>query len=85
VRSAANPQCDIEIAITGARPGEKLFEELFYDPAQAEPTRQPKILRSRMQRHSNRDLEAGLARLQTALQHQDEAELRLVLFELIND
>ena len=28
-------------SVIGVRPGEKLFEELFYDPANAEPTRAP--------------------------------------------
>jgi FlaA1/EpsC-like NDP-sugar epimerase len=30
-----NPDGDIAIEVTGIRPGEKLYEELFYDPAHA--------------------------------------------------
>lgn len=85
VRSAKNPEGDIEIAVTGARPGEKLFEELFYDPSQAERTRHPKILRSKLARHADRDLEAGLTALTAALDEQDEATLRRVLFEFIEE
>jgi FlaA1/EpsC-like NDP-sugar epimerase len=38
---------DIEISYTGVRPGEKLYEELFFGPADATPTTHPKILRAR--------------------------------------
>jgi FlaA1/EpsC-like NDP-sugar epimerase len=38
---------DIEIAYTGIRPGEKLYEELFFGPDDATPTEHPKILRAR--------------------------------------
>ena len=38
---------DIEIRYTGIRPGEKLYEELFFGAEQAMPTRHPKVLRAR--------------------------------------
>ncbi|HEX4684480.1 MAG TPA: nucleoside-diphosphate sugar epimerase/dehydratase [Gemmatimonadaceae bacterium] len=38
---------DIEIIYTGVRPGEKLYEELFFGPEDAAPTSHPKILRAR--------------------------------------
>ncbi|MDR2175522.1 MAG: polysaccharide biosynthesis protein [Synergistaceae bacterium] len=37
------PGKDIPIVYTGARPGEKLFEELFYDPDTVRPTEHPKV------------------------------------------
>jgi FlaA1/EpsC-like NDP-sugar epimerase len=37
---------DIEISYTGVRPGEKLYEELFFGPGDATPTTHPKILRA---------------------------------------
>ncbi|MBE7734529.1 polysaccharide biosynthesis protein [Devosia sp. CC-YST696] len=46
VRSTDNPDGDIEIVITGKRPGEKMFEELFYDDDVVESTDHPKIRRS---------------------------------------
>jgi FlaA1/EpsC-like NDP-sugar epimerase len=38
---------DIEIHFTGMRPGEKLYEELFFSSENAVPTSHPKILRGR--------------------------------------
>jgi FlaA1/EpsC-like NDP-sugar epimerase len=38
---------DIEIRFTGTRPGEKLYEELFFGAEQATPTDHPKVLRAR--------------------------------------
>jgi FlaA1/EpsC-like NDP-sugar epimerase len=38
---------DIEIIYTGIRPGEKLYEEPFFDDENAVPTDHPKILRAR--------------------------------------
>ena len=41
--SGLEPYEDINIKFTGLRPGEKLFEELFYDDEQQLPTHNPKI------------------------------------------
>jgi len=38
---------DIELKFTGVRPGEKLYEELFFGKEHAEPTDHPKLLRAR--------------------------------------
>jgi FlaA1/EpsC-like NDP-sugar epimerase len=38
---------DIEIRFTGMRPGEKLYEELFFDEESAVRTEHPKVLRAR--------------------------------------
>ena len=84
VRSPENPFGDIEIVVTGARPGEKLTEELFYDPAQATPTQHPKILHARMGRSLNGSLDIALRELKEALQQADEAKLRQVLFGFIS-
>jgi FlaA1/EpsC-like NDP-sugar epimerase len=74
---------DIEIKVTGSRPGEKLYEELFYDPSQASRTKQPKILRSMVGERSNGDVENALAELSGALEREDEAGLRKLLFAFI--
>jgi FlaA1/EpsC-like NDP-sugar epimerase len=38
---------DIEIRFSGSRPGEKLYEELFFDSESALPTGHPKVLRAK--------------------------------------
>ncbi|MDR2528663.1 MAG: polysaccharide biosynthesis protein [Synergistaceae bacterium] len=42
------PRKDVSIVYTGIRPGEKLFEELFYDPDAVRPTAHPKVFASRL-------------------------------------
>jgi FlaA1/EpsC-like NDP-sugar epimerase len=48
---------DIEIRFSGTRPGEKLYEELFFDSESALPTDHPKVLRAK-----NGALPTGLGR-----------------------
>lgn len=81
VRDAANPAGDIEIVVTGKRPGEKLYEELFYDDADAAATRHPKIMRAA--RGSGTSLKDWMPKLQTALDAENEADARRILFEAI--
>lgn len=83
IKSDDNPTGDIAIVETGARPGEKLTEELFFDPANALRTSQPKILRSPPSARQTTDLLLALATLTAALEAEDEAELRRVLFEYV--
>jgi len=83
VRDDDNPDGTIEITTVGARPGEKMFEELFYDAASAERTRHPKILRTKGHVDSG-DLLVGLARLEKHLASHDETALRAVLFDMID-
>jgi FlaA1/EpsC-like NDP-sugar epimerase len=45
--SGLEPDSDIEVRFTGTRPGEKLYEELFFKGAHMVPTDHPKILRAR--------------------------------------
>jgi FlaA1/EpsC-like NDP-sugar epimerase len=82
VRSEANPGGDIEIVVTGKRPGEKLYEELFYDASSAQVTEHAKIMRA-ASREVPVDISTSLAALRSALEANDEARARHILFELV--
>jgi Predicted nucleoside-diphosphate sugar epimerases len=83
VRNEANPEGRIEIVVTGKRPGEKMFEELFYDEASATATQHPKILRAAHADQVPGDISAALPALEKAMAEQNEPEARKVLFALI--
>lgn len=83
IRDRHNPNGDLEIIITGKRPGEKMFEELFYDEASVSPTRHPKILRAPSGADVDEYTSIELEKLRTALSRWDEASARKVLFNLI--
>jgi len=83
VRDQQHPEGDIEIIITGARPGEKMFEELFYDEATALPTLHPKIMRAKRSSMEDRDVPAALEKLKAAVDANDEAAARSILFDFI--
>jgi len=85
VRSDDNPEGDIEIVAVGKRPGEKLFEELFYNATSAVPTRHPKILRGLGQLAKPVGITDRIAQLYVSIIEQDEKSARAVLFALIAD
>ena len=65
VRDAAHPDGEIEIRVTGLRPGEKLYEELLVSGG-AEPTAHPRILRQRETALPGAELRALVAALDAA-------------------
>jgi FlaA1/EpsC-like NDP-sugar epimerase len=75
---------DIEISITGPRPGEKLFEELFISGETYSRTRHEKIFvadnASRLIPH---DLKVMIETLETAAHHNDDAAIIRGLKSLI--
>ncbi|UYQ72604.1 polysaccharide biosynthesis protein [Pelagibacterium flavum] len=83
VRTDENPEGDIEIIAVGKRPGEKLYEELFYDQSTAIGTRHPKIMRGTATKPIDDVLSAHIAKMSEALDNQNEQEARHLLFELI--
>ena len=78
VRDADRPDGDIPIAISGLRPGEKLYEELLIGD-NPEPTTHPRILRAREALLPWQQLSAELDRLREATSAQDVAAMRAVL------
>ncbi|MGB3813063.1 MAG: nucleoside-diphosphate sugar epimerase/dehydratase [Shinella sp.] len=84
VRDARNPDSGIAIEVIGIRPGEKLYEELFYNRDNALPTRHPKILRADSAAIARYDMEKSLRDLDAAITAEDEAQARKLLFDLIS-
>ncbi len=78
IRNADNPNGDIEIRVTGLRPGEKLYEELLID-ADNLPTPHPKILRARENTLTTRELMNVLTQLVVTLETGDVGALRQLL------
>ena len=78
VRDPEHPRGDIEIAITGLRPGEKLYEELLIGDNPT-PTGHPRIMKAHEDCLPWPELQPQLARLQRAADTGDEAGIRFVL------
>jgi len=81
VRDADNPDGDIEIVTIGMREGEKLHEELFYNPAGVTPTSHPKILRGRRSHALPIDVPARIAGIRDRVEARDEPAVRQMLFD----
>ncbi|MFN2538025.1 MAG: polysaccharide biosynthesis protein [Mycobacteriales bacterium] len=73
---------DIEIRITGTRPGEKLFEELRTSAETPHATEHPSISRLWPARLAPDVLDASLERLAELQRRDDDAGIRQVLLEL---
>jgi FlaA1/EpsC-like NDP-sugar epimerase len=78
VRDAAHPDGDIEIAITGLRPGEKLYEELLIGDNPA-PTSHPRIMKAHEDYMAWPVLDAHLQTLRRAAESSDVAAIKAVL------
>ena len=81
VRDLENPEGDIEIEITGLRPGEKLYEELLIGENPIH-TSHPRILKAHEEFLMLAQLEEAFKRLDLALQHNSldliKAELQKI-------
>ncbi|MFU8797945.1 MAG: polysaccharide biosynthesis protein [Gammaproteobacteria bacterium] len=77
------PGKDIAIHYTGLRPGEKLYEELFYQQETLTPTPHPKILQARYNAHDWAQLETALEKFSTACDTYNDIALRKIILELV--
>lgn len=73
-----NPDGDIEIVVTGLRPGEKLIEELLISPDML-TTPHPKILRAQESYLSELEMANALRDLRAAVEADDELAARAVI------
>ena len=81
-RDKDHPAGEIEIQITGTRPGEKLYEELLIS-SDSTTTEHASIGLSREPFESWNLLEAKLDRLQTAVDQRDDGVVRKLLGDLV--
>ena len=76
------PDVDIEIKITGLRPGEKLFEELCHDEESDAPTEHPRIFQLRSE-PGTEDAEIWLAELRTTAATGSPPAIKQVMKRLV--
>ena len=83
IKDEQNPEGDIEIEITGLRPGEKLYEELLIgdDP---QPTTHPRIMKAHEDFLPWGMLEEKLRALEMALSVNDVSLVRRMMVELVS-
>jgi FlaA1/EpsC-like NDP-sugar epimerase len=82
VRDAAQPDGDIEIKITGLRPGEKLYEELLIGDNPL-PTEHPRIMKAHEEFVTWAELTVRLEVLNELLKTNDVPRIRSLLAELV--
>lgn len=82
VRDAANPEGDIEITVTGLRPGEKLHEELLIGSDML-TTPHPKILRAQEGHLSEIEMANVLQSLRQAVETRNREGLQAILSKWI--
>jgi FlaA1/EpsC-like NDP-sugar epimerase len=82
VQDEQNPDGDIEIDITGLRPGEKLYEELLIGD-NPQSTLHPRIMRAQEEFISWDIFEARLSALEVALNANDVGVIHLMMQQLV--
>jgi FlaA1/EpsC-like NDP-sugar epimerase len=82
VKDELHPHGDIEIEVTGLRPGEKLFEELLIGD-NPQPTDHPKIMKAHEEFLPWAELQIELEKLNLALQACDAQLIRSTLKKLV--
>ncbi len=83
IRDESNSEGDIELSVTGLRPGEKLYEELLIGD-NPETTEHPRIMKAREDFLSWPELSKRLNSLNAALDRNDMIAARATLAELVS-
>ena len=82
VKDEEHPHGDIEIKVTGLRPGEKLYEELLIGD-NPQPTPHPKIMKAHEEFMPWGELQQELEKLNLALVAHDAQLIRQMLKKLV--
>ena len=82
VRNESNPNGEIEIKITGLRPGEKLFEELLIGD-NVSKTKHPMIMRAKEEMLSWDELSVILNSLEEAVADSNQKVLQSLLIQIV--
>lgn len=82
LRDARHPNGDIEIRVTGLRPGEKLYEELLIGD-NPEPTAHERIMKAREEFVPWSKLAPVLARMRLAAEDSDQDTIKDILGQLV--
>jgi FlaA1/EpsC-like NDP-sugar epimerase len=77
--SGFEPQKGIAIEFSGIRPGEKLYEKLFWDDEQSLPTDNPNILAAENCNWDFSNFEQEIRQLESAIKIGDEDALRAII------
>jgi FlaA1/EpsC-like NDP-sugar epimerase len=83
VKDELHPHGDIEIEVTGLRPGEKLYEELLIGD-NPQPTDHPKIMKAHEEFLPWAELQIELEKLNLGLQACDEQLIQSTLKKLVS-
>lgn len=83
VRDELHPDGDIEVTVTGLRPGEKLYEELLIGD-NPKPTQHPRIMKAHEQFLSWNQLNEKLNALSIAISVNDVPVIRAMLEEIVS-
>lgn len=73
----------VQIEITGLRPGEKLYEELLATKENTIPTDSPKIMRAKVREYAKNDVDTKLDELWNCLQTYEDFEIVAKMKEIV--
>ncbi|WP_187148837.1 nucleoside-diphosphate sugar epimerase/dehydratase [Candidatus Korobacter versatilis] len=83
IRLSGKSEEDVEIVFTGLRPGEKLYEELFYAHESVEPTDVPKVQKTRGQMIATEKLAHMIDELEGLIQTEREDAVRAKMKQIV--
>jgi len=81
--SGLEPERDIQIEFSGLRPGEKMYEELFYDSEALQPTANDKIMLAQSRKVDWTEMQHQKKMLRDACITRDIEEVRELLKQLV--